>query len=185
MLYPGGGDQFATVRLTGKNIPATIAAIEEKWKEFTPNQPFQYEFFTDTWSNLYNDELKTGRIFILFSLLAIFIATIGLIGLVTFMTNKRTREIGIRKTYGASSPVVLNLLVKEIVILICISSLIAWPVAFFGARFWMEGFADKASISPLIYILATVMVLVLGFLAVSYQSIRAANYSPAKALRVQ
>ena len=80
---------------------------------------------------------------------------------------------------------VLNLLVKEIVILICISSLIAWPVAFFGARFWMEGFADKASISPLIYILATVMVLVLGFLAVSYQSIRAANYSPAKALRVQ
>ena len=185
VLYPGGGDQFATVRLTGKNIPATIAAIEEKWKEFTPNQPFQYEFFTDTWSNLYNDELKTGRIFILFSLLAIFIATIGLIGLVTFMTNKRTREIGIRKTYGASSPVVLNLLIKEIVILICISSLIAWPVAFFGARFWMEGFADKASISPLIYILATVMVLVLGFLAVSYQSIRAANYSPAKALRVQ
>jgi len=185
VLYPGGGDQFATVRLTGKNIPATLAALEEKWKEFTPNQPFNYEFFTDTWNNLYTDELRTGKIFILFSLLAIFIATIGLIGLVTFMTNKRTREIGIRKTYGASAPVVLNLLIKEIVILICISSLIAWPVAYFGARFWMEGFADKASVNPLIYILATVMVLVLGFLAVSYQTIRAASYSPADALRVE
>lgn len=185
VLYPGGGDQFATVRLTGENIPATLAALEEKWKEFTPNQPFNYEFFTDTWNNLYSDEMKTGKIFILFSLLAIFIATLGLIGLVTFMTNKRTREIGIRKTYGASVPTVLSLLVKEIAILICFSSLIAWPVAYFGARFWMEGFADKASISPLIYILATILVLVFGFMAVSYQTIRAANYSPAEALRAE
>jgi putative ABC transport system permease protein len=185
VLYPGGGDQFATIRLTGKNVPATLAAIEEKWKEFTPSQPFNYEFFSNTWANLYNDEMKTGRIFILFSVLAIFIATIGLIGLVTFMTNKRTREIGIRKTYGASAPTVLNLLIREIVILICISSLIAWPAAYFGSRFWMEGFADKAFISPLIYILATILVLGLGFLAVSYQTIRAANYSPADALRVE
>jgi len=185
VLYPGGGDQFATIRLTGRNVPATLAALKKKWKEFTPNQPFQYEFFTDTWNNLYNDEMKTGKIFILFSLLAVFIATIGLIGLVTYMTNKRTREIGIRKTYGASAPLVLNLLLKEIVILIGISSLIAWPVAFFGSRFWMEGFADKAFISPVIYILATILVLALGFIAVSYQTIRAANYSPARALRVQ
>jgi len=185
VLYPGGGDQFATIRLTGKNVPATLAAIEEKWKEFTPSQPFNYEFFSDTWANLYNDEMKTSKIFILFSFLAVFIATIGLIGLVTFMTNKRTREIGIRKTYGASAPLVLNLLIKEIVILIGISSLIAWPVAYFGSRFWMEGFADKASINPLIYILATILVLILGFLAVSYQTIRAANYSPAEALRVE
>jgi putative ABC transport system permease protein len=185
VLYPGGGDQFATVRLSGKNINTTVKAIEEKWKEFTPNQPFQYEFFTDSWNNLYNAEMKTGKIFILFSLLAIFIATIGLIGLVTFMTNKRTREIGIRKTYGASAPIVLNLLIKEIVILICISSLIAWPVAYLGAKYWMEGFADKAFISPLIYVLATILVLIIGFLSVSYQTIRAASYSPANALRIE
>jgi len=183
VLFPGGGDQYATIRLTGNNLPATLAAIEMKWKEFTPTQPFQYEFFTDTWDNLYTAEIKTGRIFILFSLLAILIACIGLIGLVTFMTNKRTREIGIRKTYGASMPIVLNLLIKEIVILISISSLVAWPLAFFGSRYWLSSFADKASVSPLIYILATVMVLVIGFLAVSYQTIRAANYNPANALR--
>jgi putative ABC transport system permease protein len=185
VLYPGGGDQFATVRLSGKNLPATIKAIEGKWKEFTPNQPFQYDFFTDSWNNLYSSELKTGRIFILFSFLAIFIASLGLIGLVTFMTNKRTKEIGIRKTYGASISLVLNLLLKEVVYLILISSVIAYPVAYFGSRYWMEGFADKANINPVIYILATLIVLLFGVLSVSYQTIKAASYNPANALRIE
>jgi putative ABC transport system permease protein len=185
VLYPGGGDQFATVRLSGKNLSATIKAIEGKWKEFTPNQPFQYDFFTDSWNNLYSSELKTGRIFVLFSFLAIFIASLGLIGLVTFMTNKRTKEIGIRKTYGASISLVLNLLLKEVVYLILISSVIAYPVAYFGSRYWMEGFADKANINPVIYILATLIVLLFGFLSVSYQTIKAASYNPANALRIE
>jgi putative ABC transport system permease protein len=185
VLFPGGGDQFATIRLSGENIPATIRAIEEKWKEFTPNQPFQFDFFTDSWNNLYRAEMKTGKIFILFSLLAIFIACLGLIGLVAFMTNKRTREIGIRKTYGASISTVLRLLVRETVILIFISSLIAWPVAYFGAQYWMEGFADKADVSPLIYILATLAVITVGFASVIYQTLKAANYSPAEALRIE
>jgi putative ABC transport system permease protein len=185
VLYPGGGDQFAVVRLSGTDIPGTIAAIEETWKKFTPAQPFQYEFFSDTWTNLYSSEMKTGRIFVVFSLLAIFIACIGLIGLITFMTNKRTREIGIRKTYGASMPVILNLLVREIIILICVSSLLAWPIAFFGSKYWLEGFADKASINPLVYIGATVAVLIVGFLAVSYQTMKAAGYSPSNALRIE
>ncbi len=185
VLFPGGGDQFATVRLSGKNVPATLAEIERKWKEFTPTQPFEYDFFTDSWNNLYASEMKTGRIFIIFSMLAIFIASIGLIGLVAFMTNKRTREIGIRKTYGASVQTVLNLLVREVVILIMISSLIAWPMAWFGSRFWLEGFADKANVSPLIFFVATIAVLIIGFLSVSFQTIKAAGYSPAKALRIQ
>jgi putative ABC transport system permease protein len=184
VLFPGGGDQFASVRLSGTNIPSALAGIEKKWKEFTPTQPFQYEFFTDSWNNLYASEMKTGRIFILFSMLAIFIAAIGLIGLVAFMTNKRTKEIGIRKTYGASVQVVLNLLIREIAILILISSLIAWPMAWFGSRFWLEGFADKATVNPLIYLFATIGVLIIGFLAVSYQTIKAAGYSPASALRI-
>ncbi|TFH49206.1 MAG: FtsX-like permease family protein [Bacteroidia bacterium] len=185
VLFPGGGDQFATIRLSGQNIPATIRAIEEKWKEFTPDQPFQFDFFADSWNNLYSAEMKTGKIFILFSLLAIFIACLGLIGLVAFMTNKRTREIGIRKTYGASISTVLRLLVMETVILILISSLIAWPVAYFGSKYWMEGFADKAAISPLIYILATLAVITVGFASVIYQTLKAANYSPAHALRIE
>jgi putative ABC transport system permease protein len=183
VLFPGGGDQFASIRLSGSNTPAIIRAIEEKWGEFAPGWPFQYEFFTDSWNKLYNAEMKTGKIFIVFSLLAVFIACLGLIGLVAFMTNKRTREIGIRKTYGATAPVVLRLLIKETVILILIASLIAWPIAYFGSKYWMESFADKASVSPLIYFLATVVVITVGFISVIYQTLRAANYNPAKALR--
>lgn len=180
----GGGDQYATVRLTGENVQTTIRAIEGKWQNFTTQQPFQYDFFTDSWNHLYSAEMKTGKIFILFSILAIFIACVGLIGLVAYITNKRTKEIGIRKTYGASIQVVLRLLSKEVVTLILISSLIAYPISYFGSKYWLEGFASRVNVSPFIYIFATIIVLVIGWLSISYQTIRAASYNPAHALRI-
>jgi putative ABC transport system permease protein len=181
----GGGDQFAVVRVSGKDIPATIGAIEHTWQNFTPDMPFQYDFFTDRWNNLYSTEMKTGKIFLIFSFLAIFIACLGLIGLVTYITNKRTREIGIRKSYGASNQIVLGLLSKEVLYLIAISSLLAYPVAYFGSKYWLEGFASRISINPLIYLLATAITLVIGWLSISYQTIKAANYNPANALRIE
>jgi putative ABC transport system permease protein len=185
VLTRGGGDQYATVRLSGDNINSTIREIELKWQSFTDMQPFQYDFFTDSWNNLYKSEMKTGKIFIVFSILAIFIACIGLLGLITYITNKRTREIGIRKTYGASINVVLTLLSKEVVYLILISSVIGYPVAYFGSKYWLEGFADKIKVNPMIYLSATVIVLIIGWLSISYQTIKAANYNPAKALRIE
>jgi putative ABC transport system permease protein len=137
------------------------------------------------WDNLYTSEMKTGRIFVLFSILAVFIACLGLLGLITYVTNKRTKEIGIRKTYGASINVVLGLLSREVVYLILVSSLIAYPIAFFGSRYWLEGFADKVRVSPLIYIMATVVALIIGWLSISYQTVKAANYNPARALRIE
>lgn len=181
----GGGDQYATVRISGRDVNATVRSIEQKWYEFTDMQPFQYDFFTDTWNELYKSEMKIGKIFILFSVLAIFIACLGLLGLVTFITNKRTREIGIRKTYGASVGVVLKLLSKEVVYLILISSLIAYPIAYYGARYWLEGFSSKVSINPAIFIAATVITLAIGWLSISYKTIKAANYNPANALRIE
>jgi putative ABC transport system permease protein len=181
----GGGDQYATIRLTGNDVPATIKAIEQKWQTFTDRQPFQYDFFTDTWDNLYASEMKTGKIFILFSVLAICIACLGLLGLITYITNKRTREIGIRKTYGASISVVLSLLSKEVVYLILISSLIAYPLAYFGSKYWLEGFASKVNVNPLIYVSATLIVLLVGWLSISFQTIKAANYNPVNALRIE
>ncbi len=185
VMRGGGGDQFATVRLTGKDVQVTIKAIEEKWQNFTTQQPFQYDFFTDSWNHLYSAEMKTGKIFLLFSVLAILIACLGLIGLVTYITNKRTKEIGIRKTYGASIRIVLRLLSKEVVTLILISSLIAYPFAFFGSKYWLEGFASRVNVSPLIYVFATLIVLILGWLSISYQTVKAASYNPASALRIQ
>ena len=159
VMNRGGGDQYATVRLTGEDVPATIREIEQKWQTFNTMQPFQYEFFSDTWNQLYTSELKTGKIFILFSILAVFIACLGLLGLITFITNKMTKEIGIRKTYGASIQVVLRLLSREVVFLILISSLIEYPIAYFGSKYWLNGFASKVSISPFVYISATFIVL--------------------------
>jgi putative ABC transport system permease protein len=185
VMGAGGGDQYATVRLTGNNIKETMKSIEDKWQNFTTQQPFQYDFFTDTWDNLYSSEMKTGKIFILFSVLAIFIACIGLVGLVTYITNKRTREIGIRKTYGASIQIVLGLLSKEVLSLILISSLLAYPIAYFGSKYWLEGFANRVNVSPFIYLFATIIVLTIGWLSISYQTIKAASYNPANALRIE
>ncbi len=181
----GGGDMFAAVRLSGKDISGTVKSIEQLWGKFTSNMPFQYDFFTDRWNSLYSPEMKTGKIFLIFSFLAIFIACMGLIGLVTYITNKRTREIGIRKSYGASNEIILSLLSKEVVFLIFVSSLLAYPVAFFGSRYWLEGFASKVSVNPLIFILATLIALAIGWLSISYQTIKAANYNPANALRIE
>ncbi len=181
----GGGDQYATVRLTGNDIPGTINEIEEIWYTYTSAQPFQYDFFSDTWDTLYTSEMKTGKIFIIFSLLAIILACLGLLGLVTFITYKRTKEIGIRKTYGASIKVVLRLLSKEVVYLILISSAIAYPIAYFGSRYWLEGFAGKVNVSPFIYILATLITVIIGWLSISYRTIKAANYNPSDALRIE
>ncbi len=181
----GGGDQFAVVRISGNDIPGTIRAIEDTWRNFTPDMPFQYEFFSDRWNNLYSSEMKTGKIFLIFSFLAIFIACLGLIGLVTYITNKRTREIGIRKSYGASTQTVLRLLSREVMVLIIISSILAYPVAYFGSNFWLEGFASRISVNPVIFILATLITLLIGWISTSYQTIKAANYNPANALRIE
>jgi len=185
VLYPGGGDQYAVIRLTGSDNPSTIRYIAEKWQSFTTKQPFQYDFFSDRWDHLYASEMKTGRIFIMFSLLAILIACLGLLGLITYITNKRTKEIGIRKTYGASIRVVLGLLSREVVFLIMVSSLISYPVAYFGSKYWLEGFADKVKVSPLVFFLATIVALIIGWLSISYQTIKAANYNPSRALRIE
>jgi putative ABC transport system permease protein len=183
VMGPGGGDQYATLRLTGTDIPGTLRAIEETWGKFTSIQPFQSDFFTDLWDNQYLSEMRTGKIFIVFSLLAVFIACLGLLGLVAYITNKRTREIGIRKTYGASAESVLGLLSREVIYLILIASFFAYPVAFFGSRYWLEGFATRVSVNPLIFILATLIMLVIGWLSASYQTLRAAGYNPSRALR--
>ncbi len=182
-LMPGNYPGFLCLRLNGSNTQETIKSVEKIWKDYSKNQPFQYSFFADDFNQLYETEIKAGRIFILFSVLAILIACLGLIGLITFMTTIRTREIGIRKTYGASKNTVVALLSKEIVVLIIISSLLAYPAAFFGVRMWLEGFAEKVSVSPIIYVIASIIALAIGWLAIIYQAVKAANYNPATALR--
>jgi putative ABC transport system permease protein len=182
-LMAGNYEGYLCIRLTGKDVQNSIRSIETIWKDYSKRQPFQYTFFADEFNKLYETEFKAGRIFILFAVLAIFIACLGLIGLITYMTTIRTREVGIRKTYGASRNTIITLLSGEVVMLILLSSLVAYPVAWFGIRIWLESFAEKISVNPLIYLVATLLGLAIGWLSIIYQALKAANYNPAESLR--
>ncbi len=174
---------YICVRLSGADIQGSIKAIESLWNDYTGNQPFQYEFFDAGFEKLYETEIKAGRIFILFAILAIFIACLGLIGLITYMTTVRTREIGIRKIYGASGQTIIGLFSREVIFLIIISSLIAYPVAWFGLRFWLNGFAERVSVNPFVFIIASIIGLAIGLISIGYQAAKASAYNPAEALR--
>jgi putative ABC transport system permease protein len=176
-LMGGNYEGYLCVRLNGKNIQEVIKSIENVWKDYSNRQPFQYSFFADEFNKNYETEFKTGRIFILFSVLAI------LIGLITYMTTIRTREVGIRKTFGASRRIIVTLLSREVVVLILISSLVAYPVAYFGIKIWLQSFAEKISVSPITYIVASIIGLAIGWLSIIYQALKAAAYNPAESLR--
>jgi putative ABC transport system permease protein len=182
-LMRGNNEGYLCIRLNSNNIQGTIKSIETIWKDYSNRQPYQYSFFADEFNRNYETEFKTGRIFILFSVLAIFIACLGLIGLITYMTTVRTREVGIRKTFGATKNIIVTLLSREVMILILISSLVAYPIAFFGIKIWLESFAEKISVSPFIYIIASIIGLAIGWLSIIYQALKAAAYNPAESLR--
>jgi putative ABC transport system permease protein len=177
--YPG----YLCIRLNGTNKNETIKAIEALWNDFSNREPFQYSFFDEEFNSQYDTELRTGRIFILFSFLAIFIACLGLIGLVTYTTAIRSREVGVRKTFGASIRSIVVLLSGEIVKLIFISSLIAYPVVYFWIKAWLGGFAEKVNVSPLLYIFASLVTLIIGWLSICYQAIKEARRNPTESLR--
>jgi putative ABC transport system permease protein len=179
----GNYEGYLCIRLNGKNTQATIRSIETVWKDYSNRQPFQYSFFADEFNKNYETELKTGRIFILFSVLAILIACLGLIGLITYMTTIRTHEVGIRKTYGATRGLIVTLLSREVMVLILISSLVAYPIAFFGIKTWLESFVEKINVSPFIYIVASIIGLAIGWISISYQAFKAAGHNPAESLR--
>jgi putative ABC transport system permease protein len=181
----GNGDGYLLIRLNGSDMKGTIKSIEKIWRSYSVRQPFQYSFLADEFSRLYETEFKAGRIFIMFALLATFIASIGLIGLITYMTAIRTREIGIRKTFGASGWSVVVLLSREVVSMIIIASLIAYPLAWYGITEWLGSFSERIRVTPYIFIFASFLALSVGWISISYQALKAAGYNPAKALSLR
>lgn len=179
----GNDDGYFCVRLNGRNERETISSIEKLWNSYSGGQPFKYSFFADELNRLYESEFKAGRIFVMFAFLALFIACLGLIGLITYMTAIRTREVGIRKTFGASGSSIVTLFSREVVTLIIVSSVIAYPVTWFGIRTWLESFAEKIRISPFVFIFATIVALAIGWLSISYRALKAAVQNPAEAMK--
>jgi putative ABC transport system permease protein len=176
---------FVAVRLRPKNLPATLAFLENKWREFVPHHPFEYSFLDADFEALYRAEQRTGRIFGAFSALAILIACLGLFGLASFMTEQRTKEIGVRKVLGASVAQVVILLSKDFTRLVLIALMIAAPAAYLAMNRWLQDFAYRIEISWWVFALAGSVALFIALLTVSTQAIKAALANPVEALRYE
>ncbi|MBK7869994.1 MAG: ABC transporter permease [Saprospiraceae bacterium] len=171
------------LKLDGDQISSAIAALQSKWKALAPHRPFDYQFLDEEFSNLYDTEERTGRIAATFAGLAIFIACLGLFGLTAFAAQQRTKEIGVRKVLGATITDIVTLLSKDFLLLVAISMLIAFPVAWWAMNNWLEDFVYRINVSWWIFALAGIGALAIALLTVSSQAIRAANTNPVESLR--
>ena len=176
---------YACLRINTENVSGTIGFLENTWKKFVPNFPFEYSFLDERLDNLYRAEESMGQVFKYFTLLGMFIACLGLFGMASFTAEQRTKEIGIRKILGASVPNVVSLLSKEFTKLVLISNIIAWPVAYFVMNQWLQSFAYRTKIGIWIFLGSAVLALVIAFLTVSYQSTKSALTNPADALHYE
>jgi putative ABC transport system permease protein len=180
-----GRHEFRTisVQVSPTEMKAALAHMEEVWKTFLPTIPFSYEFLSDSYRNLYESEQRQNQLFILFAGLAIFIASMGLFGLATFNTLQRSKEVSIRKVLGAPVSSILRLLTGEILILILIANLIAWPVAWYFMNEWLARFAYHIEMDVVTYLLAGLFALVITLITIGSQTVRTALTNPATVLR--
>ncbi len=165
------------------NIGQTLARVEKQWKQTYPGNPFEYFFLDESFEVQYRADQKFGRTVALFASLTILVACLGLFGLASFTTTQRTREIGIRKALGATMGSVLFLLSRDFLRLVLLANLLAWPLAYWAARKWLQGYAFPITLSPWLFILPAVAVLLIALLTVSYKTWQAARQNPVKALR--
>ena len=174
-----------SVRIRPENISATIGFLQEQWQAFEPGYPWRYSFLDDDFGRLFQREARLSQIFGLFTLLAIFIACLGLFGLASFVAEQRTKEIGVRKVLGATVQSVVMLLTKEFTKLVAFSFILAAPIAYFVMQNWLQDFAYRTALNPLLFLAAGVLALVIAWLTVSYQALRAALTNPVEALRYE
>jgi putative ABC transport system permease protein len=174
-----------SARIRTENIPLTLAFLRQKFSQFSSVFPFEYSFLDDDFNKLYKADEKIGQLFGIFSSLAIFVACLGLLGLASFTAEQRTKEIGIRKVLGSSVPEILLLLSKEFFKWILVANIIAWPIAWYLSRNWLQNFAYRINIQIWVFILSGLLALAVALLTISYQSIKAALANPLESLRYE
>jgi putative ABC transport system permease protein len=179
----GGGAAYAYARIKGKNISTVLKQVEAHWKELAPDQPFKYIFLDENLNAQYQAEQRAGQVFGIFSAIAIIIACVGLFGLAAYTASSRTKEIGVRKVLGATVVSVVFLLSKDFTKLIMIAFVLAAPLAWYVMNTWLESFAYRIELGVGVFILAGVVALIISWVTVSYQSIKAAIVNPIKSLR--
>jgi putative ABC transport system permease protein len=176
---------YLTVKLSTQDYSGTISEIENKWKEFVANKPLEYSCVGDDFEKMYIQEKQNARIAVIFSILAIFIASLGLFGLTSFTVEQRTKEIGVRKAMGSSITGIYIEISKEIVILVSISALIAWPIIYYFAGKWLENFYYKINLGFFSFVAGLTIALGIAVLTISYRVLRAARVNPAQSLKYE
>ena len=183
VLSPDAGTLI--VKLKTNDIAGMISRLKKSWAAFTSEEPLSYSFLEDRFNNTYKAEQNTGTIVGIFAGLTIFVACLGLFGLVTFTAEQRRKEIGIRKVLGASVSGIVSLLSKELLKLVFIAFIIAAPVSWFIMNKWLEDFAYRINISWWIFVLAALLAILITIVTVSFQAIKAAIANPVKSLRTE
>jgi len=174
--------------MNSRNFSSDLEELEELWKKYVPDEPFKFSFLDQNLNTLYESENDSGMIMLIFSVLAIIIASVGLFGLAAYTTIQRKKEIGVRKVMGSSVGEIITLLSKDFARLVIISFVIAVPLVYLGMNKWLEGFAYKvniASVYPVVILIAGIISIVIAFLTVSYHSIKAAITNPVDSLRYE
>lgn len=174
---------IASFKFKSQDVEEVLQYIEGKWRELAPGQPFTYDFLDDRFASMYAAEAKIGKIFAVFTGIAIFIACLGLFALAAFTAEQRKKEIGIRKALGASVSTLVLLLSKEFTKLVFISLIIGIPIAWWGMKSWLENYQYRIELSWGIFFMAAIMVLVIAWSVMGYQSLKAANTNPIDSLK--
>jgi putative ABC transport system permease protein len=171
------------VRLSSKNVPAALAYLQTVYSRFDPENKVDYHFLDQNFASQYQSEQKQGNLLLIFTILAIGIACLGLLGLVTFTAEQRVKEIGIRKVLGAGVSNIVGLLSRELIFLVLLATIIAIPIAWFAMNKWLQGFAYKINIQWWVFIAAGAIAILIAFFTISVRSVKAALANPVKSLR--
>jgi putative ABC transport system permease protein len=184
-LGAAGLTRYIAIRVNTNDYKGVLKYIEKVWNDFAPTRPFEYAFLDDELNALYNDESKFSKLSIILTILAIIIACLGLIGLTSFMVERKTREISVRRVHGATVSDVNSLLSREFLWLILIANLISWPIAWFGIRRWLEGFSKHIEVQWFVFLISALITLAITLAVTTVHAYRASLMNPADTLKYE
>jgi putative ABC transport system permease protein len=185
MMLLGNNSGGIIIKIKTTDVKGFLSDLKKQWISFNANGPFEYNFLDERFAALYATEEHTQQIFSAFALLAIIIASLGLFGLSAFITEQRTKEIGVRKVLGASVQNVLLLVSKEFLMLVCIAFFISIPVTWWTMHAWLQDFAYRINISIWVFAGAGITVILIALITISFQAIKAAVANPVESLRTE
>jgi putative ABC transport system permease protein len=185
LLHEKDHAQYLSVRISGEDMPGTMEYIQQNWGEFVNNEPFDYYFMNRNLDGQYNQEETTAHIFTIFFLISIFIAILGLFGLASHTAEQKTKEIGIRKAMGASTPRITLMLSAQFTTWVIWANILAFPIAYAGLKLWLSRFAYHINIEAWLFFIAATGAIIIALVTVSFQAIRSARANPVEALQYE